>query len=173
MDEVYHESQPIKYIVNPEISSGIISNSHGIVPTVGNATVYNMIGPYDRPLPTRTNQPKTISTHPVAPGFYGLATGLNPEQIEAGSVIRDGISSRPIKTEMHNQETPSYVFGDVSVDESVVQNAGQFDIPESISRDLIGYRTSFNSGGNILWPLGPRDGISTRVMQKNIVNLCK
>ena len=39
--------------------------------------------------------------------------------------------------------------------------------------DQILANTSFNSGGHIIWPVGPRNGISTRVMNRNIVNLCK
>ena len=173
MSEAHNESQPIRFVVNPEFSLQRLPGSGMTVPTIGNTRVYHMSGDFDRPMVTKTNTPRLENSHPLAPGYLGLASGLNPAQIEAGSHMRDGLSSRPLKTEMHTQETPGYMFGDVSVDPRVVQNGGQFDIPTSMGRDLLTYRTSFNSGGHIIWPLGPRDGISTRVMNRNIVNLCK
>lgn len=173
MKEVHNETQQIKVIVNPELSTQTMPGSGITVPTVGNAQVYHMIGDFDRPMVTNTKTPKLESSHPLRPGFLGLESGLNPANVETASHIRDGLASRSLKTEMHTQETPTYVFGDVSVDPRVVQNGGQFDIPTTIGRDLLTYRTSFNDGGHIVWPLGPRDGISTRVMNRNIVNLCK
>lgn len=173
MSDISNEIQPIKYIVNPDFSLQQLPGSGMVVPTIGNAKVYSMIGDFDRPMFMTKNYGKTVHSYPTAPGYLGLTSGVNPSQIEAGNHIRDGICSRSLKTEMHTQETPSYVFGDVSVDPRIVQNAGQFDIPTSIGRDLLNYRTSFNNGGNIIWPIGPRDGIPTRVMNRNIVNLCK
>jgi len=173
MSEQHNETQPIRFLVNPEFSLQNLPGSGMTAPTVGNARVYNKTGEFDRPMVTRTNTAKLVQSHPVRPGFLGLASGANPGQVESATQVRDGLASRPLKTEMHSAETPAYVFGDVSVDPSIVQNAGQFNVPQSIGRDLLTYRTSTNSGGHIVWPLGPRDGISTRVMNRNIVNLCK
>ena len=168
-----NEIQPIKFVVSPELSPPNLPGSDQILPVVGNARVYTMTGEFDRPMATNTKTAKLEQSHPLRPGFLGLASGAKPGQIETANSVRDTIASRPLKTEMYTQETPGYMFGDVSVDPRIVQNAGQFDVPTSIGRDLLTYRTSFNSGGHIIWPLGPRDGISTRVMNRNIVNLCK
>ena len=173
MKEVHNESQPIRFVVSPELSPPNLPGSDQILPVVGNALVHHMTGEFDRPMLTNTNTARLEQSHPLRPGFLGLASGTNPAQIETGTSIRESIASRPLKTEMHTQETPSYIFGDVSIDPRIVQNAGQFDIPTSIGRDLLTYRTSFNSGGHIIWPAGPRNGISTRVMNRNIVNLCR
>lgn len=173
MSEMHNESQPIKFVVNPDFSLQRLPGSGMTVPTVGNTQVYHMTGDFDRPMVTNTNNARSVHSHPIQSGYLGLASGANPGQIESATQVRDGLASRRLKTEMHTQETPAYVFGDVAVDPRVVQNAGQFDIPTSIGRDLLTYRTSFNSGGHIIWPLGPRDGIPTRVMNRNIVNLCK
>lgn len=169
---MYNEIQPIRFVVNPELSAQL-SGSGLTVPTVGNAQVYPMTGDFDRPMLTNTNTERTVYSYPIRPGYFGLASGANPAQIESATQVRDGLASRPLKTEMYTSETPGYVYGDVSVDPCIVQNAGQFDVPTSVGRDLLTYRTSLNSGGHIIWPLGPRDGIPTRVMNRNIVNLCK
>lgn len=168
-----NETQPIKYVLNPDLSSQILHGSGRTAPTVGNTQVYPMTGDYDRPMLTNTNHPKAVRAYPIRPGYLGLPSGANPAQIEAATQLRDCLASRPLKTEMNTQETPSYVYGDVSVDPRIVQNAGQYDVPTSIGRDLLTYRTSFNSGGHIIWPLGHSNGISTRVMNRNITNLCR
>lgn len=170
---MYNETQPIKFVVNPEFSLQRLPGSDMTVPTVGNTQVYTMSSDFDRPMVTKTNNAKLVHSQPLRPAYLGLASGANLAQMEFATQVRDGLASRPLKTEMHTHEMPSYVFADVSVDPRVVQNAGQFDVPTSIGRDLLTYRTSFNSGGHIIWPLGPRDGIPTRVMNRNIVNLCK
>ena len=170
---MHNESQQIRFVVNPGFSLQRRPGSDMTVPTVGNTQVYPMTGDFDRPMVTKTNTAKLVQAHPVRPGYLGLESGANPAQIESANQLRDCLASRPLKTEMHNQDTPAYVFGDVSVDPRIVQNAGQFDVSTSIGRDLLTYRTSFDSGGHIIWPLGPRDGIPTRVMNRNIVNLCR
>lgn len=167
---MHNESQPIKFVVNPEFSLQRLPGSGMTVPTIGNTQVYHMTGEFDRPMLTNTNNARTVYSHPIRPGYLGLASGANPVQIESATQVRDGLASRSLKTEMHTAETPGYVFGDVSIDPRIVQNAGQFETPTSISRDLL---TLFNNGGHIVWPLGPRDGIPTRVMNRNIVNLSK
>lgn len=143
------------------------------LPTVGYLPVYPMTGEHDRPMVTKTNAAKIVQTPPIGPGYLGLASGTNPGQIDSASQVRYGLASRPLKTEMNNYETPGYLFGDVAVDSSLVQNAGQHEPPYSVGRDLLTYRTSFNSGGHIIWPLGPRHGIPSRVVNRTIVNLCK
>jgi hypothetical protein len=173
MSEMYNETQPIKYVVNPEFSLQRLPGSGMTVPTIGNSKVYSMTAEFDRPVPTQLNNARLVHSHPLRPLNLGLASGTNPVQIESATQVRDGIASRPLKTEKNIHEIPSYMFGDVSVDPRLVQNAGQFDVPTSIGRDLLTYRMSFNSGGHIIWPLGPRDGIPTRVMNRNVVNLCK
>lgn len=170
---MHNETQPIRFVVSPEFSLQRLPGSGMTVPTVGNSQVYHMTGDFDRPMVTKTNNAKLESSHPLAPGYFGLASGANPAQIESATQVRDGLASRCLKTELYTHEMPSYIYGDVSVDPRIVQNGGQFDIPTSIGRDLLTYRTSFNSGGHIIWPLGPRDGIPTRVMNRNIVNLCQ
>jgi hypothetical protein len=173
MSEMHNESQPIRFVVNPDFSLQRLPGSGMTVPTVGNTQVYHMTGDFDRPMVTNTNTARLVQAHPVRPGYLGLASGVNPAQIESATQVRDGLASRCLKTELYTHEMPSYIYGDVSVDPRIVQNGGQFDIPTSIGRDLLTYRTSFNSGGHIIWPLGPRDGIPTRVMNRNIVNLCQ
>ena len=170
---MHHETQRINYVLSPEFSLQQQPGSDMIVPTVGNRRVNYMYGDFDRPMPTNTKTSRTVYSKPILPGYLAYESNLNPGHINVATRVRDGIASRKLKTQNHTQETPSYVFGDVSVDPSIIQNAGQFDVPTSIGRDLLTYRTSFNSGGHIIWPLGSRNGISTRVMNRNIVNLCK
>ena len=172
-DQPIFEPQPIKYVVSPDMSPQIVQKSI-FLPVVGNARVYNNIaGEFDRAILTNLNTPKTTYTLPVHPGFYGLQSGLNALQSNTGSDLRTGVLHKERSTSRYNGAKPGYVFGDVSVDPALVQNGGQYNIPEPIKRDLLGYRTSFVSGGNIIWPLGPRDGIPTRVMERNISNLCQ
>ena len=165
--------QPISFVVSPELSPAQLPGSDQILPVVGNARVTSKISDLDRPKASHINTARLEQHHPIRPAFFGLASGVNPAQLDTANSVRHTLASRPLKTELHAQETPSYMFGDVSVDPRIVQNGGQFDTPTSIDRDMLNYRTSFNSGGHIIWPVGPRDGISTRVMNRNIVNLCK
>jgi hypothetical protein len=164
-------SRPIKYVVQPELSPQRVGDT--IVPNVGNALVYPMIGDFDRPMITQANGPAPQFTLPMKPGFLGQASGANAAQIGIGSELRTGFGNRNLPTENNTASNPSYMFGDVSVDPSIVQNAGQFEIPTAIGRDLVFRNTSLNAGGNIIWPLGERHGTSTRVMQRNVANLCK
>lgn len=165
----------LNVLMNPIPSGSSLDETDVSVPTVGNLKVYTMIGDFDRPMVTNNNSLRPVYTLPLTPPNLATASGVNPVQIDASCIVRNGIAIRGLKTERYTHETPTYVFGDVSVDPSVVQNAGQYDPPYSLGRDLLTYRTSFTDGGNIIWPLGSsnRNGISSRVMNRNIVNLCK
>ena len=164
-DSQPYVEQPIKFIVSPELAP-IASGEPTIV---GNSTVYSQIGPFDRPLASRTNALKQTYTLPMAPGFQGMPGSLNPAFTGLGNELREGIGSRPLKSEKNTCENPAWL---PIVDAEIVQNAGQFDEHSVAGRDLLSHRICLNGGGNILWPL-TRGGTSTRVMERNITNLCK
>jgi hypothetical protein len=159
----YHEP-PIKFIVSPELAP----IGSGEPTTVGNSTVYSQIGPFDRPLVSRTNPLKQTYTLPMTHGFQGMPGSGNPACTGLGNVLREGIVSRPLKSEKNTCENPARL---PIVDAEIVQNAGQFDEHSVAGRDLLSHRICLNGGGNILWSL-TRGGTSTRVMERNITNLC-
>jgi hypothetical protein len=173
-DQVTVEPKPIKYVVSPEVSAQLIPESNVFIPSVGNSRVFsNVAGELDRPVFTNMNEPKTLFKPQQMLGSF-QTTGLNPNAVKEGTELRNTLGGlRSLPSERDTAAKPGYVFGDVSVNPEIVQNAGQFEQPTVVKRDLLGYRTSFNSGGHIIWPLGPRGGVSTRVMERNIANLCK
>lgn len=137
--------QNIKFVVSPESSPQIYNNA-AFVPTVGNALVYPMAGQNDRPYFTNTNAPKTTYTPPINPAF-SYACGHNTNRMGDSSILRQGSTIKPLRSE-HDKCAPGYMFGVFSVDPNIVQNPN-----------------------NIVECWGPRGGISSRVLTKNLANI--
>ena len=136
--------QNIKFVVSPEGSAQIFTNGV-FVPIVGNSLVYQMAGDNDRPYFTNTNNPKLIYTPSISPAF-SYACGHNTNRMGDSSILRQGATIKPLRSELG--KSPGYIFGDLSVDANIVQN------PKHIVE---------------CW--GPRGGISSRVITKNLANI--
>jgi hypothetical protein len=136
--------QNIKFVVSPELSPQIYSNG-AFVPNVGNSLVYQMAGANDRPYYTNTNNPKITYTPSIRPAF-SYACGYNTNRMGDSSMLRQGATIKPLPSELGT--SPGYIFGDVSVDSNIVQNPN-----------------------NIVECWGPRGGISSRVLTKNLANI--
>lgn len=165
MNSPQQELQISRYINLPDLKNPIIGDS--IVPVVGNANVYPMSGDYDRAVPTYNKKQRLVYSSPIGGGDYGLPSGSNPAYTYTSSILRQSGYLRPLKCEIGPY--PGYIFGEYNVDPRLVQNAGQYTKPVPVGDDICQYRTSLNSGGNII-QFGTRGGISSRNLQRNIVN---
>lgn len=137
--------QNIKFVVSPELSPQIYTNGV-FVPNVGNSLVYPMAGENDRPYYTNTNTPKITYTPSITPVF-SYACGFNTNRMGDSSILRQGTTLKSLRSEQ-DKSTPGYMFGDLSVDPNIVQNPN-----------------------NIVECWGPRGGISSRVLTKNLANI--
>lgn len=136
--------QHIKFVVSPELSPQIYGDI--FVPTVGNSLVYPMAGANDRPYSTNTNTPKITYTPSISPAF-SYACGFNTNRMGDSSILRQGSTIKPLRSEQ-DKCASGYMFGNLSVDSNIVQN------PKHIVE---------------CW--GPRGGISSRVLTKNLANI--
>lgn len=167
MNSPRKELQIQSYTNLPPLENPMSGDTNGPVPVVGHAKVYPMIGEVDRAVPTFHKKQRLVHTFPMGVGDYSIPSGANPTDIENSFYLRQNGHLRPLKCE--TGPYPGYIFGEYNVDPRLVQNAGQYETPVPVGDDICQYRTSFNSGGNII-QFGPRGGISSRNLQRNIVN---
>lgn len=120
------------------------------ISSVGYDTAYPTFGDISVGNPSRLGREKSVYTFPVGPQYMGARSGANVAAMDHSNVVRNPLLNRPKRSEKRMGERPSFMFGDVSVDPSIVQNVD-----------------------HAVWPIGPRNGMPSRIINRNLENLCK
>ena len=172
-------TKPMKYYVNSLNNKSGTENEDLNFTPIGQAQFSAVSNIYDRAVPSNLNRGVSSTyTFPHSTSAYlGSTNNINHFNTDIDLNLKTGINIRPKRSANDLSAIPWNKFGDVSVKEEIVSNAGQFwdnTISNRLNDDIKGLNESMSvesqgKGGN--YSLGPYQcGISTRNAMINYQN---
>ena len=172
-------TKPMKYYVNSLNTKDGTENRDLSYTSVGQAQFSAIANVYDRAIPSNLNR-GTSSTYTFphsTSAFLGSTNNISHVNTDTDLNLKTGLNIRAKRSENDISSIQYPHYGDISVKEKIVQNAGQFwDNSKSnkINDRILGLNESMSTqsqgpGGN--YSLGPHQcGISTRNAMINYQN---
>jgi len=172
-------TKPLKYYVNSLNTKDGTENRDLSFTKIGQAQFSAIPNIYDRAIPSNLNRgvSSTYTFPHSTSAFLGSTNNINHVNTDTDLHLKTGLNIRPKRSENDISAVKYPHYGDVSVKEDIVQNAGQFWDNTKSNRyndNILGLNEAMSvqsqgPGGN--YSLGPHQcGISTRNAMINYQN---
>ena len=172
-------TKPMKYYVNSLNTKDGTENRDLSYTTVGQAQFSAVSNVYDRAIPSNLNRgvSSTYTFPHSTSSFLGSTNNISHVNTDTDLNLKTGLNIRPKRSENDISAIKYPHYGDISVKEELVQNAGQFwnnSLTNRFNDDILGLNETMNvksqgPGGN--YSSGPHQcGISTRNAMINYQN---